>query len=328
VTTLYLIEQGCLVTLKHEQLLVHKETTLRQSVGLPTLEQVMVFGTVHLSTGVIRSCLQREITIAYLSRQGRCYGRLLPVARGARYMRDIQLGLSEAHQLAAARIIIQSKILNSRVFLQRIQRRRDGAALEQIIEYLSYYAERASKVEDLAQLSGFEGIAAAQYFSGFGQVLNDPAFVFLQRSRRPPLNPVNAMLSFGYQVLWNHVFAQIELQGLDAYASIFHSSQKHPGLASDLIEEFRTPLIDSLVAWLINSKVVDADLDFEYQNGGCFLNESGRRKFLTHFVQKMNESVQIEDEQLPRWGLVERQILRYKQFLIKPTLGYQPYRIR
>jgi CRISPR-associated protein Cas1 len=160
--------------------------------------------------------------------------------------------------------------------------------------------------------------------------LINPDFTFLGRSRRPPGNPVNGILSFGYQVLWNHLLALIELQGLDPYDACLHqSSERHAALASDLIEEFRAPIIDSLMLYLVNRSVISVLEDFDYRNGGCYLNSSGRKKMLRAFVQRMEEEVQSgEEEKQPRWDLLYQQVKRFKSFVYSPGNGYQPHLIR
>jgi CRISPR-associated protein Cas1 len=162
-----------------------------------------------------------------------------------------------------------------------------------------------------------------------GECLSNPEFVFTARTRRPPGNPVNAMLSFGYQILWNHLLALIELQGLDPYQACLHQgTERHAALASDLIEEFRAPLVDSLVMYLINRKLIDAHQDFVYHNGGCYLNDAGRRKYLKAFLQRMEEWIQTDFQiKAPRWDLLTSQVLAYKQFVYNPSQQYQPYRI-
>lgn len=327
--TLYLLEQGSTASLRGEQIQVQKLDGQRQNIGLPHLQLILVFGAVHLSTGLIRACLREGITIAYLSRQGRCYGRLMPTMPVRRSLRRQQFHLSEDACLNAARSIVQAKLLNARVLLLRAQRRHASADLQQTINALDYFAERATRATDAQQLRGYEGAAAASYFPAFGQLLTTPGFVMVQRSRRPPLNPVNALLSFGYQLLWNHILARLELAGFDTYAGVFHvNNDRHPSLASDLIEEFRAPIIDSLVLWLINSRVIHPDDDFDYADGGCFLQEDGRRKYLRHFVQRMNETIQINGDTLPRWEIIGHQIELFSEFIFNPSKNYQGYRIR
>jgi len=212
---------------------------------------------------------------------GYCYGRLIPIERGYRRLSRYQQELTPEDKLIAARKIIQAKLKNSRTFLLRQQRRNPSQAVEIAIKSLEILAQKAGEAETIERLMGLEGAGAAQYFNAFGECLNNPNFVFLARSRRPPGNPVNAMLSFGYQILWNHLLTLIELQGLDPYYACLHQgTERHPALTSDLIEEFRTPIIDSLVLWLVNTKIMDVNNDFEYHDCGCYLNNFGRPKYI------------------------------------------------
>lgn len=322
------MEQGCTAILRGENLVVYHKEAIRQTVQLPTLERIFVFGQSHLSTGLIRACLKRDISVAYMSRQGYCYGRVLPIQLRYRQLNRLQQRLGEEVQLVVAQAIVGAKIHNSRVMLLRSQRRRPLVELERAIQFLDYFAQKAARATAVDELRGYEGAAAAQYFPALGAVLTVPDFIMVQRSRRPPLNPVNALLSFGYQVLWNHLLAQIELQGMDAYLGVFHAANdRHPALTSDLLEEFRAPIIDSLVIWLINTRVVQVD-DFEFHQGGCYLNEAGRRKYLHHFIQRMNEVIQVGSLSLPRWGLIEKQVGTFKRFLYQQEAGYEAYRIR
>ncbi|MEB3283280.1 MAG: CRISPR-associated endonuclease Cas1 [Lyngbya sp.] len=198
------------------------------------------------------------------------------------------------------------------------------------IKSLNYLMQKAGDSETWERLMGIEGAGAAAYFKAFGVSISNSEFVFTERSKRPPGNPTNALLSFGYQVLWNHIYSLIELQGLDPYFGCLHqASERHPALASDLIEEFRAPIVDSLVLWLINCKVINAEIDFEYRNGGCYLNNSGRTKYLKAFVQRMEEKLKTSTgNKQPRWDTVNQQIKLFKKFVYSPVDGYQPYLIR
>ncbi|MGQ9866932.1 MAG: CRISPR-associated endonuclease Cas1 [Pseudanabaenaceae cyanobacterium] len=319
--TLYVSQQGCTVLLQQEQLLVKKGGHLLGQVALPTVEQVLIFGQSQITTQAIRACLNRQIPIAYLSRLGYCYGRTLAIERGyrqlARYQQEIALG----DRLCAAQSILWGKIQNSRVLLQRQQRRRETPIFAETLATLAQYILQLRKIYDLEELRGLEGAAAASYFSAFGTCINHPDFEFAGRSRRPPGNPVNALLSFGYQVLWNHLLALIELQDLDPYQGCLHEGNyRHPALASDLIEEFRAPIVDALVLAAINSHQLNRDTDFEYRDGGCFLSDRGRKTYLRLFLKRMETNAEQ-----PYWDILNQQVKRYKQFIYNPSQGYQPY---
>ncbi len=327
--TLYVSEQNCYVYLKQETLLVKQGETICAEVQLPLLEQIFIFGHSQLTTQVIQACLWRDISIAYLSSMGYCYGRILPISKGYRQLSRYQQQLSPVDKLITARAIVRGKLKNSRVLLRRQKKRRESEILERVLQTLDYLADQAVQADTWEKLIGFEGAGAAQYFSAFSECLTNPSFVFSGRSRRPPGNPVNAMLSFGYQVLWNHLLALIEMQGLDPYHACLHQGNDgHAALASDLMEEFRAPLVDSLVMWLINRNIVDAESDFEFKNGGCYLNNFGRKKFLRGFLQRMTEEIQTNPgEQQPKWDLLTQQVRAFKQFVYNPSHHYQPYRI-
>lgn len=327
--TLYVSQQGCYVVLQQETLIIKQGETIHAQVQLPLLEQILIFGKSQVTTQVIRTCLWRDIPIAYLSRMGYCYGRVMPIERGYRQLSRYQQQLGVAERLVTARAIVCAKLKNSRIFLRRQLRYQDSERIEQVILSLKYLITQAAEADSWERLMGFEGAGAAQYFSAMGECLKNPEFVFMGRSRRPPGNPVNAMLSFGYQILWNHLLALIEIQGLDPYQACLHQgTERHAALASDLIEEFRAPIIDSLVLWLVNSKIMDANSDFTYRDGGCYLNDLGRTKYLSFFLQRMEEPMLTDSgEQQPRWDLLNQQVKAFKQFVYNPAQIYQPYKI-
>jgi CRISPR-associated protein Cas1 len=327
--TLYVSQQGCYVSLDGETLIVKQNGTVYGQVQLPLTEQILIFGKSQVTTQVIRTCLWRDIPIAYLSRMGYCYGRLMSIERGYRQLSRYQQQLTLGERIKTARAIVQAKLKNSRILLRRQLRRRESDLVERVWQSLEYLATQAAEADSLERLMGFEGAGAAQYFSAFGECLSNPELVFTARTRRPPGNPVNAMLSFGYQILWNHLLALIEIQGLDSYQACLHQgTERHAALASDLVEEFRAPFVDSLVLRLVNCFQMNVKEDFVYRDGGCYLNEVGRRKYLKAFVQRMEEEIQTEKgEKQPRWDLLNQQVKAYKQFVYSPSQDYRPYRI-
>jgi len=328
--TLYVSQQGCHVSLDGEFLVVKRGEAVLSRVQLPLLEMVLIFGKSQMTTQALRSCLWRNVPVGYLSRMGYCYGRLLPIGRGYRQLIRYQQQLEFPDRLLVARSIVRAKLKNCRVILMRQQRRRPSEAIASAARNLQYLTDKAGEAERVEQLLGYEGTGAREYFSAFGECLSSPEFVFLARSRQPPGNPVNAMLSFGYQVLWNHLLTLIELQGLDPYSACLHEgNRQHAALASDLLEEFRAPLVDSLVLYLVNRKMMDGRDDFIYKNGGCYLNDSGRPKFLREFVRRMEETVADDfGETQPKWDLLNRQVKEYKNFVYNPADRYSPYQIR
>jgi CRISPR-associated protein Cas1 len=334
--SLYISQQGCYLSLAKELVIIKQGQTVLDEVQLPMLEQILIFGQSQITTQLIRACLQRDIPITYLSRMGRCYGRLIPIERGYRYLARYQQALSPEVQLTVAKAIVQAKLKNSRVILMRQQRRQGGDVTAKAIQSLESLLQQVAQMDSVERLMGMEGAGSASYFSAFGECISNPDFEFTGRSRRPPGNPVNAMLSFGYQILWNHLLSLIELQGLDPYFACLHrGSERHAALASDLIEEFRAPIVDSLVLYLINKNVMDSGQDFEYRNGGCYLNDSGRRKYLRAFLLRMEEKGQASTTPSqanhgsePVRRLRRRVAERAGELLAAEPLDTQPQRLR
>lgn len=328
--TLYVSQQGCYLCLNQELILVKKEGKVLTDVQLPLLEQVLIFGKSQITTQAIRACLFRNIPIVYLSRMGYCYGRVLAIARGYRQLSRYQQQLGFPEKLLVARAIVKAKLNNSKVILQRQQRKKSGLDLQLIIDSLDYLIDKANSASKIDKLMGYEGAGAATYFSALSECFTNPNLIFYSRSRRPPGNQINAMLSFGYQVLWNHLLTLLELQGLDPYYACFHQGhERHAALASDLIEEFRAPIVDSLVLYLVNKNIINAEDDFVFREGGCFLNNSGRKKYLQAFVQRMEETITNDlGEKQPRWDLLRQQVQKIKQFFYNPIDSYKPYLIR
>ncbi|MBF2055660.1 MAG: CRISPR-associated endonuclease Cas1 [Cyanobacterium sp. T60_A2020_053] len=328
--TVYISQQGCYLCLDQEQILVKKNKQVINEIQLPLVEQILIFGKSQLTTQLIRKCLWQNIPILYLSRMGYCYGRIISIERGYRQLSRYQQQIEFYEKLTTAKIIISAKINNSKIIIQRQQRRKSNLELQQVIDSLSYLQNQAEKADSIERLFGYEGAGASTYFSAFGQCLSNPDLVFYSRSRRPPGNEINALLSFGYQVLWNHLLSLIELQGLDPYYGCLHqNNERHASLASDLMEEFRAGIVDSLVLYLVNKNIIKAREDFSFRDGGCYLNDNGRRKYLQAFVTRMEEIITNDlGEKQPRWDLLMQQVKKIKQFFYNPAMGYQPYLLR
>ena len=138
-------------------------------------------------------------------------------------------------------------------------------------------------------------------------------------------------MSFGYQILWNHILSLIELQGLDPYEACLHQgNERHAALASDLLEAFRAPVVDSLVLYLVNRNMVNPVDDFTFlPDGACYLSDQGRRKYLHAFIQRMEESLEVEPGvQSIRWDLVNRQVKVFRDCVVNHHQGYRSYEIR
>lgn len=287
--TLFIQEQGALLEKENERFLITKKKKVLKKVPALQVDQIIVFGSCGLTTPAMKFCLQRGIPVTLLSSRGQYYGVLESSSSSNVLLQRDQFTRSADKDfcLCVAKPIVSAKIKNSRILLRRHMP--GGETLDELGRLL----EKAQGAETLEQVRGYEGAAAAKYFPAFASLLKDN-MGFTHRRRQPPTDPVNSMLSFGYTLLFYNIFALIKSHGLHPYAGFFHEIRSgHPALASDLIEEFRAPIIESLVLYLVNSKVLSAkDFALPKEAGlPCLLSDEARKLFIHHFEKKMNSPV-------------------------------------
>ncbi len=305
--TLYLTEQYTLVKVEGEALRVQPSGSRPgQVVRVPInkVEQVIVLGEVTLTTPALHALLERRIPVHYLTARGRSCGSLVADWGKNSGVRLAQYALCRdvTHSFAVARQCVAGKLLNMRTLLLRYARARDDGAdlldaAEQIRRCLRELArlgppvETGDRMHGLGPLLGLEGSASAAYYGVFGQLLKGD-WAFPGRVKRPPTDPVNALLSFGYTVLTNQVVSLVHAVGLDPGLGVLHQPGfGKPALALDLVEGFRSIIVDSAVLTLINTGQIGPG-DFSDELGAARLSDGARRVFLEKLEARLSEQVQ------------------------------------
>ena len=259
------------------------------SIAYERVRQIVVFGRAHLTTPLMQQLLSRGIDLSLLSDQGQYFGRLQGAVGANPFLRAAQYGIAQQpeRQLDLARRIVAGKINNQRALLLRRQRHA-GLRLDTPIERLSNARMRVRTARTLNELMGVEGAASREYYAAFGALLDD-GFTFSTRRRRPPPDPVNSMLSFGYTLLIQEIISAIETTGLDSCEGVLHSRRVgRPSLALDLVEEFRTTIVDAVVLRAINTHIIRPE-HFEYPDnapGMCRLTADARKAFLREYERR------------------------------------------
>lgn len=316
--SLVLMEQGLALAVEGEQFEIRKGESAIERVRIAEVSEVLVFGNVALTPGCIAVLLSRGIDTIFMTARGRYRGRLAGPGgknvelRMAQYAR----GGDEGFRSAMARAIVRGKVANQRNLLLRAQRDLKLESLADAVAGMRRLMQSLHEAADVDSIRGFEGQAAALYFGAFGLCIRNPAFTFTKRTRRPPRDPVNAMLSFGYTLLNVAMESIVSRAGLDPALGTFHAPEYgRPSLALDLIEEFRPVVVDSLVLRLVNRKQVGPE-DFEeppsdddalwsdegenQANPGqagpkaVWLGETGRRVFFKEWGRRLREAVFYE----------------------------------
>lgn len=295
-----------------------------------------VFGNVLLSPFLLKRCAEDGRSVVWLSRVGRFVGRLCGPVSGNVLLREAQheaLASGERRALVARQFVV-GKIRGQRAVLMRAARESSGAdedAIRKAVGQLDAAGAQARECADVAEARGAEGQAAAVYFGVLHRLLSAPGMAFETRSRRPPRDPVNALLSFLYTLLRAECEAALEGVGLDPQVGFLHALRPgRPALALDLMEEFRAPLADRLALTLLNRRQL-SPAHFEPRPGGAvYLNEEGRRVLLTAYQERKQtaQKHRLLKEPVARGLLPHLQARLLARHLRGDLLTYPPYRGR
>lgn len=323
--SLYINEYGATLGLVNDRLQVRRNGKLVQEVPTLHLERVVLMVPANVTQPAVRFLMERGIDIAYLSPNGTFYGRYSAGAGKSVEQRlaQFQKFFEPKFRLALAKTFIAGKIANM-LALWRALRCENCKELET----LQRIARGLDGVSSLESLLGNEGAASAAHFQLFRRFL-PRAWHFPRRQPHPPPDPVNAMLSLGYTLLYSRMAGLLHMHGLDPYLGFFHERKNgHAALASDLIEEWRAPLVDLLVLKLVNLKQI-APSDFHKAEGACRMAKPALQKFIAAFEQRFQESKNwtvTQDSGDPLGGM-EGQVRQLVRVLLDKQTQYAPIRM-
>lgn len=341
-----------------------KRREQKKSIPLFKIEEVVVLGDITLTTPALASLLEAQISITYLSKHARYLGHLHPSLTKNSLLRLAQHAhhADSVHRHALARRFVLGKLRNMRTLLMRYQRSRPELALASSIESLkrnlqtieemndeeqglnawraditasegeeSSVHQAATRMHGLGALLGNEGAGSAAYFGVFSQLIKcDWPHGFVKRTRRPPTDPVNAMLSYGYVILTSQIASLLASVGFDPYIGYLHSSRYgKPALALDLLEEFRPVIVDSVVLNLLNNRQLGPG-DFRQELNGFHLNDAAKRLFLQKFEERMQEIIThpVFGYKVSYRRCIELQGRLLGKYLIEEVKTYTPFTVR
>ena len=288
---LYVLEPGARVGLSGEVLQVSTDDRILAEARLLELATVSLFGNVQISTQAMRALLDREIPVFYLSYGGWLSGYARAVNDHSLDLRMAQheIAHSRGRSLELARAFVLGKVKNQRTMVRRA--RRDAA--KSTLRAMSLLLHRIEMAHDAEELLGLEGSAAQLYFEQFGQMLDVvTGFEVSGRNRRPPTDPVNAMLSFGYAMLAKEALAAALSVGFEPGLGIYHKVRPgRPSLALDLMEEFRPLVVDSIALLAMNNREIRA-AHFNRRGKAIVLTNDGRRTFIHCFERRLRSTIQ------------------------------------
>jgi CRISP-associated protein Cas1 len=334
--TLFINQSDVYLSLDGENIVLLKDQEQLGRLPLHNLESIVTFGYTGASPALMGYCAERNISLVFFTMNGRFLARVIGKSRGNVVLRKKQYRVSDDEKASAkiARNFICGKIYNNKWILERMTRdyplRVDVTHFKEVSKHLSSILLEVRECEDLERLRGLEGQAASSYYKLFDQMIlqQKEDFYFRSRSRRPPLDNVNAMLSFAYTLLANDIASALEGVGLDAYVGFLHRDR--PGRASlalDVMEELRGVYVDRFVLSLINKRIVNKDDFFKKENGAVIMTEGARKKLLAAWQNRKQEKIThpFLGEKL-QWGLVPHaQALLLARFLRNDLDEYPPF---
>jgi CRISPR-associated protein Cas1 len=336
--TLFVTTQGAYLAKKGETVVVKVENETKLRLPIHTIEGIACFGQVSCSPFVMGLCGERGVGLSFFTENGRFLARVKGPVTGNVKLRKIQYRYSEDEQLSSliAQPIVISKIANCRTVLQRGIREEHVPEKTRLIESVKFLDTVLGVLKNplsLETLRGKEGEAARSYFSAFSSLISSQKkdFPFSGRNRRPPLDRVNAMLSFVYTILCHDVNNALEGVGLDPQVGFLHRDRPgRPSLALDLMEEFRSGIADRLVLSLINRRQVSSDGFSVKESGAVIMKEDTRKTILTAYQKRKQEIVihPFLNEKIS-FGLIPHvQALLLSRYLRGDIEGYPPYKWR
>lgn len=347
---LALMEQGVTLGVDGEMLTIERGDRVIDRVRVAEIDQVLAFGAITLSPGAVALLLRRGVDTVFLTARGRYRGRLV-----GGFNRNVERRLAQFERLrsgptavALARQIVAGKIANQRALILRAQREHRQPELAEVAGQMRRALDSLASVEDLDRVRGAEGQASAAYFGAFGRCIRNPAFTFGGRTRRPPRDPLNALLSFGYSMLATVIESAVLRAGLDPMLGSLHAPEfGRPSLVLDLMEEFRPVLVDALALRLVNRRAVARE-DFEEfveergdplgeaerEDAGAapavWLGETGRRIFFRAWGQRLRETHWYEPRRqtLTFEQIVRQQVYHLVRVLMGEDQAYQAFTVR
>ena len=312
--TLYVTIPETYLSLDGENVVILKEKQELGRVPLHNIERIMTFGYMGVSPALMGKCVEQGIELVFMTPYGKFLARVEGGINGNVLLRREQFRIADDKKksLEIARNMIIGKIYNSRQVILRVLRDHELRVNQEVFrkkaDFLQEALQKCKDVKDIDSLRGIEGECASVYFSVFDDMIlqQKKEFYFSVRSKRPPLDNVNALLSLSYSLCTSMCASALEAVGLDPYVGFMHTDR--PGrrsLALDLVEEFRAWLCDRFVLMLINKKVVNTG-DFEKrEDGAVLLNEKGRKEFLQAWQKRKSEVIKhpFLDEKI-EWGML------------------------
>ena len=290
--TLYITNENVYISMEGETVVCKEDGKKVLQVPFDNIENITCFNYLGCSPALMGKCVEKSIPVNFVSPTGKFLAKVCGETKGNVFLRVQQIDCFRDKGLLLAQNSIAAKLYNSRQNIRRTihdnQELKENIHFVNALESISSGIEKIYETKSYDELLGIEGNCAKQYFACFNTMITNKkaSFVFLERTKRPPLDPVNAVLSFLYTLMTSDYAAALETVGLDSYIGYFHTLRSgRVSLACDMVEEARC-IVERLTLTMINLRMLSAK-DFDYNvSGAVYLNDEGRKKVLQKWQEK------------------------------------------
>lgn len=327
--TIYVTDNGLQLKRKSNRILLKKDGKTMEEIPILDLKRILIFGNNQLSTELMRHLAGKGIEVAFLSSHGGFKFRIVPETSKNIYLRMAQHKCFDDRdfRLRFSKAVVEAKLKNQRSLLLRFQRNRRDADLEGSIGALQACARQVPEKTTVAEVMGVEGMGSKSYFQAFGRLLLG-GFQFTGREYYPAPDPVNAMLSFGYMLLFNEMCSLLEACGFDVFLGFLHSTRYgRASLASDMVEELRSPVIDRLVLYLINKGVIKpTQFTAAAEKKGIRMDDPARSAFLANYEKFLTAEFQEpkSGKRMNYRDIIKGRVMQLEKALLN-KVDYLPY---
>ncbi len=354
---LYLTTDGAKLVKKGNVLKLMKDKDVYHTIFPHQTEQIFIIGNIEITTPAFKLLMKHKIDTVFISKNGKFHGKLTFNPSKNIYLRLKQYKLLEDEEFKVnlSKSIINAKIKNQITFLQRIYRSKKNPDVKYAINKLKENLQSLENAQSVESIRGIEGIASKNYFSVFRHAILPDFAVFRKRTKNPPEDNVNAVLSFVYTLIYFRVDSYLEAEGLDSYAGYLHSlDYGRKSLAFDLMEEYRTPLGETFTVALFNLGILnkddfrevifskesedyplepdikDSECEIISEKKGVLLTKNGLRKVISHFEKRLNTEYFYtpENRKIFYKKIIHYQIKHFKRVILGEEKFYKPLVIK
>lgn len=323
---LYVCEQGTMLRKSGQRIIAARDRKVLQDIPVERLDRVWLYGNVQLTSQAAALLMEAGVDVVFLSYRGKMRGHLRGMISKNIFLRLAQYKKWQNREFKRdfACSVVKRKLGNMRILLLRFQRNHPEVDFSETIDMLADKTYQLDKKEYTAnQLMGVEGSCSRLYFQAFAKMLRQD-LGFTGRNRRPPKDPVNALLSLLYTMLSSEIACVLEASSFDPYLGFYHGLRYgRVSLALDIVEEFRQPLVDNYIITLVNKRVFQEGDFYRLKDGGMYLNKESFKKFFEHYEKKMHHS---KEENSVNWrNIIIKQVKQLEAHVMDdiPYFGYQ-----